>query len=220
MYSRYERFWHWAQAAAVVMLLLTGVEIHWPQVGVFGYSAAVKIHRVVGVVLAVNALSSLIYHLLTGRIRQFVPRRRGLVGRLTAQVRFYLAGIFRGEPHPIPKTPRNKLNPLQQIGYMGLLNLLLPVLTVSGLLLLLAPQLPGVIGAVGGLGLPAKIHTLGAWLMVSFFVVHIYLTTTGHSPTALTRAMVTGWEETPAPDPLEETASAPAENDVPPEEES
>jgi thiosulfate reductase cytochrome b subunit len=28
-----------------------------------------------------------------------------------------------------------------------------------------------------------------------FFIVHVYLTTTGHTPTAHIKAMVTGWEE-------------------------
>jgi thiosulfate reductase cytochrome b subunit len=31
--------------------------------------------------------------------------------------------------------------------------------------------------------------------MLSFFVVHVYFATTGHTPTAYIKAMITGWEE-------------------------
>ena len=38
-------------------------------------------------------------------------------------------------------------------------------------------------------------HTLGAFLMISFLVTHIYMTTTGHSPLSNIKAMLTGYEE-------------------------
>jgi thiosulfate reductase cytochrome b subunit len=38
-------------------------------------------------------------------------------------------------------------------------------------------------------------HTAGAFLMLTFFIVHVYLTTTGHTLTAHIKAMVTGWED-------------------------
>jgi Ni,Fe-hydrogenase I cytochrome b subunit len=41
----------------------------------------------------------------------------------------------------------------------------------------------------------AAIHSLGSWLFVAFVIMHVYLTTTGHTPSTHIRAMVTGWEE-------------------------
>ncbi len=38
-------------------------------------------------------------------------------------------------------------------------------------------------------------HTIGAFLMLAFLVSHLYLATTGHTPTAHIKAMITGWEE-------------------------
>jgi hypothetical protein len=32
-------------------------------------------------------------------------------------------------------------------------------------------------------------------MMLTFFIVHVYLTTTGHTLTAHIKAMVTGWED-------------------------
>jgi cytochrome b subunit of formate dehydrogenase len=41
----------------------------------------------------------------------------------------------------------------------------------------------------------AVIHTLGAFCIVAFVIVHLYLMTTGRTITSNFQAMVTGWEE-------------------------
>jgi Ni,Fe-hydrogenase I cytochrome b subunit len=38
-------------------------------------------------------------------------------------------------------------------------------------------------------------HTLGAILLMIFLVVHVYMTTTGATPTSNIKAMITGYEE-------------------------
>jgi len=41
----------------------------------------------------------------------------------------------------------------------------------------------------------ALVHTLVAWTFATFIVMHIYLTTTGHTPTAGIKSMIVGWDE-------------------------
>jgi hypothetical protein len=41
----------------------------------------------------------------------------------------------------------------------------------------------------------ARVHTAGAFAILSFLVVHVYMTTTGHTIFAHIRAMITGWEQ-------------------------
>jgi cytochrome b subunit of formate dehydrogenase len=41
----------------------------------------------------------------------------------------------------------------------------------------------------------ATLHLVGAYMMLIFFIVHVYLATAGHTPTAHIKAMITGWEE-------------------------
>ena len=41
----------------------------------------------------------------------------------------------------------------------------------------------------------ALVHTAGAFAILSFIVVHVYMTTTGHTIFAHVRAMITGWEQ-------------------------
>ena len=38
-------------------------------------------------------------------------------------------------------------------------------------------------------------HTAGAFLLMVFLVVHVYMTTTGHTPSSNIKAMITGYEE-------------------------
>ena len=41
----------------------------------------------------------------------------------------------------------------------------------------------------------ALFHTVGAFMTLLFLIAHVYLTTTGHTPTSHIKAMITGWEE-------------------------
>ena len=48
------------------------------------------------------------------------------------------------------------------------------------------------------------LHTLGAFAILTFLVVHLYMTTTGHSIFAHIKAMITGWEEVEKGEAVEE----------------
>jgi len=50
---------------------------------------------------------------------------------------------------------------------------------------------------LGGLGFLVPFHSLLAWLFAAFLILHIYLTTTGHTPLASIKAMISGWEKVP-----------------------
>ena len=41
----------------------------------------------------------------------------------------------------------------------------------------------------------AHLHTLLAYMLIGFVIMHVYMTTTGHTLTSNIKAMVTGWEE-------------------------
>ena len=196
MYSTYERFWHWLQALAILGLLLTGLAIHLPDLLAGArFPAMVRVHDVLGFVLLANAVFAAFYHLASGEIRQYLPRPRGFFSDAIAQLVYYGRGIFRHEPHPFAKSPEEKLNPLQKVTYLVILNVLLPLQLATGLLMWSGPRFPATTGWVGGLGVLAPVHALLAWLFAAFLLLHLYLTTTGHTPTASVRAMVSGWEE-------------------------
>jgi thiosulfate reductase cytochrome b subunit len=198
MYDAYERFWHWLQTITIILLLLTGLVIHRPDLfGMFSFPHMVTLHNLLAVVLVANAALALFWHLASGQIRQFIPRPRGFFDQAIVQAKFYLDGIFRGKEHPFEKTYRKKLNPLQQISYFGLLNVLLPFQIITGALMWGVQQWPGIAGMLGGLPFLAPLHTLIAWLLATFVVAHVYLTTTGATVGQDIEAMVTGWENVP-----------------------
>ncbi|RME91143.1 MAG: cytochrome B [Anaerolineae bacterium] len=205
MYTAYERFWHWLQVVAIVLLLFTGLVIHRPDLfGAFRFRYMVTMHNILAAILVANAALAFFYHVASGEIRQFIPRPRGFFDQAMLQAKYYLQGIFKGEPHPFEKTPQKKLNPLQQATYFGLLNVLLPLQVLTGALMWGAQKWPQVAEALGGLPWLAPFHSLIAWLLATFIIGHVYLTTTG--PTVLTdiKAMITGWEDVEIP--TEETA--------------
>ncbi len=197
IYKRFERFWHWAQAALVLTLAATGFEIHgtWSPLG---FGKAVQVHTIGAWALLGLWAFAIFWHFTTGEWRNYVPTTR----QLAAVARFYAVGIFRGEHHPYEKRPgESKLNPLQRVAYLGLKLLINPAIIVTGLAYLFYNDLAG-----ASLETIAVTHTAAAFAMAAFVVVHVYLTTTGHTVFAHIKAMITGWEEVE-----DRAAHAPAE---------
>jgi thiosulfate reductase cytochrome b subunit len=196
IYTAFERVWHWLQALTILLLLLTGLEIHAPgSVRLLGFGRATWVHEALALFTIANAFLALFYHLATGAIRQFFPQPRDFFSLAIAQVAYYTRGIFHGEPHPFAHGPGNKLNVLQQVTYLGVLNLVLPLQVATGILMWKAQEWATLVGRLGGLHAVATVHVLCAWLFAAFVVMHVYLTTTGRTPLAHLRAMVLGWEE-------------------------
>lgn len=204
MFSLYERLWHWTMALSILLLVLTGMEIHYAgSFTIFGLAAAVPLHNILAAIVVVNAAFSLFYHITTGEIRQFFKLSRRFLPEATVQAYYYIRGIFRGEPHPIPRSRERKLNPLQQLTYIILLNILLPYQIITGILIWGAERWVRFSDAIGGLTIVAPLHNLGSWLFLTFVVVHIYLTTTGHTVFANLKAMIGGYDEVTTEEPSE-----------------
>jgi Ni/Fe-hydrogenase b-type cytochrome subunit len=194
LYSLPERIWHWIQAAAMILLILTGFKIHYPDRFALAGSmtSAIYLHSWVGFALIVNAFLGIFYHITAKRYHHFLPEMDDFTGAAVRQARYYLYGIFRGEAHPLETDPLRKLNPLQKLTYLALLNILLPFQIVTGVLMWGADRWPQLFDRMGGLWLLGPAHTLGAWLFLTFLIGHIYLATMGSTPLALLRAIITG----------------------------
>jgi thiosulfate reductase cytochrome b subunit len=155
----------------------------------------VSLHNVLAAILVINAALSLFYHLATERMREYIPRPYGFFDDAIRQARYYVSGIFKGEPHPFEKRPDDRMNPIQKLTYFGILNVLLPLQILTGALMWGVQEWPEIAGAFGGLPFLAPFHSLVAWLFATFILGHVYLTTTGPTPLEAIRGMVTGYEE-------------------------
>lgn len=201
LHTLYERVWHWWQALAITLLLVTGLEVHAPgEVRLLGFAGAVTAHNVLAVLLLVNGVLGLFYELTSGRIRSFLPEPRDFTTLAVRQVRYYVRGIFVNEPHPIEKTKDKRLNPLQKLTYLAILNLLLPLQVVTGVLMWGGQRWPELVASIGGLEPLALVHTVAAWLFGAFILMHAYLTTTaGPRWRSGVVGMITGYEEVEHP---------------------
>jgi thiosulfate reductase cytochrome b subunit len=191
LYKRFERFWHWSQAALIVTMMLSGFEVHGSYT-LFGFGEAVRIHTLAAWSLLTLWAFTIVWQFTTGEWRQYLPTLR----RVDAMVKYYVTGIFSDAPHPFRKTTAHKHNPLQRLAYLGFLAVMSPVIWGSGLLYLFHAQWPA-FGLDRHLSLEwvAFVHTAGAFMILVFFIAHVYMTTTGHTPFAHIRSMITGWEE-------------------------
>ena len=206
IYKRYERFWHWSQAALIIVLMLTGFEIH----GVYslmGFEDAVDLHTLTAWTLVVIWVFTIFWQFTTGEWRQYIPSLKNV----TAMALYYTVGIFKEMPHPFRKTVVQKHNPLQRLAYLALLAFISPMIWGSGLLYLFYADWARLgLDQYLSLEIVALVHTLGAFMITAFFFIHVYLTTTGHTVFAHIKAMITGWED------VDEDSAAPAVRAKPP----
>ena len=188
LYKKFERFWHWGQTVLILALIFTGFEIH-GTTNYIGFEQAVIIHDVAAWAFLVLIVFAIFWHLTTNEFRQYVPT----IKNLKAQVNYYLMGIFANAPHPTKKRTLSKLNPLQRITYFALKIVLIPVMVITGIFYMYF-NYPDVGIEMANLETIALIHTIGAYLILTFLIVHLYLITTGHTLTSNLNAMVTGWD--------------------------
>jgi len=188
IYKGYERFWHWSQALLIFFLALTGLEIHGTY-KIFGFENVVTWHNIAAWAFLVLIVFTVFWHFVTGEWKQYIPTTKFL----KAQFSYYISGIFKGAPHPTHKTIYNKFNPLQRFIYLGLKLLVIPVMILTGFVYMfyLYPNNPI---QLRGLTTIATLHTMGAFLLLTFVIAHVYLTTTGEKPFVSIKAMLTGWE--------------------------
>ncbi len=199
LYTRYERFWHWLQMVLIVSLLASGFEIH-DSLSWLGFHKAVSIHNFVGLSWLILFAFFVFWIFTTGEWRQYSPTTR----KMLEVIFYYSYGIFKGQPHPVPKRKDAKHNPLQRLTYLSLAAFLLPLQMISGFLYWSYNHWADWGLDFLSLKAVAVVHTAGAFAILIFLVIHVYMTTTGHSLTAHIKAMITGWEDVEAELPIED----------------
>lgn len=194
------RIWHWINALGFVLLIITGAQIRFAeQLGLMSFKTAVQIHSWTGFILLANYFIWLIYYLFTGKLfKIYIPpfwRPVDFIKRSIRQAKYYGYGIMVGDKNPHHATPDNKFNPMQQLAYLSIMVILIPVQILTGLMLWDPELFSGLISLIGGIQIATLIHT-ALWVFFSaFIIVHFYLASLGHTPSAHFVAMITGYEE-------------------------
>ncbi len=190
VFSRFERFWHWTQVVLIFSLLFSGFGVHGYH-HLLDFEGMVWMHVIAAVSLIVLWVFAIFWHLTTGNWRHYIPTTKGLF----TVARYYAYGIFKGEDHPYRKRFWHKHNPLQALSYLGLKLVLFPAIWLTGLAYLSYGFWSD--GPLSNTSLEwiALIHTLVAFVIAAFIIIHVYLLTTGHSFVAHVKPMVTGYDD-------------------------
>jgi len=191
-----DRFWHWVNAAGILLLILSGFSIHFSKYlgGFIAFNTAVKIHNLVSLIVVFDWGLWLFYNVLSKRIAYYIPNHDDLPSGMLKQTRYYLHGIFRKTKPPFPTRPSRKFNPLQKWTYIGVMFVLMPFEIITGLYMLLL--IKGWSSFVdSNVKLISIFHTIGAFGTTVFLIGHIYLATTGEKPYSHFLMMITGYHE-------------------------
>ncbi len=190
-----ERIWHLIHAAVVLLLILSGTQIHWPDgIKIFSsFKQAVSIHNTIGLIAVADFLLWFWYNLLSKRITHYLFVPGDLRHGVPAQARYYTVGIFKGETKPFRPAPENRFNPLQKLTYFVVMFVLVPLLLASGILFMYPMAFSGLMELFGGLKVVAGFHILLAFTLVSFLIIHLYLATIGAAVLDQYKSIITGW---------------------------
>jgi thiosulfate reductase cytochrome b subunit len=121
--------------------------------------------------------------------------KQGFFKAFYQQARYYLFGIFRGDPHPFPVNAERKFNPIQQITYNVIQHAITPVTFVTGWALLYPETIILNVFGYSGIMLTSLLHVAAGFLISVFLVIHLYFITVGHSVTSNLKSMITGYHE-------------------------
>jgi thiosulfate reductase cytochrome b subunit len=194
MYPVWLRVWHWSNAILIVVLAYTGVRMHFGQRrgAIMSFETAFNVHNLAGSLLVIVGVLYFVGNLIGRNQRQYLSKPRDGFRGVLRQARWYLFGIFKGEPHPYHASPEHKFNPLQHLTYTGVMYVMYPLLLLSGVALLFPDVLPrGVLGHPG-VWWVAAIHWILAAAAILFLVGHLYLGSTGDKVRDLYAAMLDG----------------------------
>jgi thiosulfate reductase cytochrome b subunit len=194
MYPVWLRVWHWSNAILFVVLAYTGVRLHFGQRrgSILSFETAFDVHNLAGSLLVVAGVLFFVGNVLGRNQRQYLSRPRDGFRGILRQLRWYLIGIFKGEPHPYHVAPEHKFNPLQHLTYVGVMYVIYPLLLLSGVALLFPGFLPRDVLGHPGAWWTAAIHWILAAAGILFLAGHFYLGSIGDKVSDLYAAMLDG----------------------------
>lgn len=192
------RIWHWTNAFGFILLIVTGLQIRYVGlINLMQFKTAVVAHNWIGFVLIANFFVWLIFYLSTDKIKVYHPELnpKKYFRDSFRQLQFYGYGVFRGDPNPHHVSMYHKFNPMQSMAYQIIMMLLVPLQIFTGLLLWNVTQFSSLVDMFGGVRVVDTAHVVLFIIFTGFIMVHPYLASLGHTPTAHFKAMITGYEE-------------------------
>jgi thiosulfate reductase cytochrome b subunit len=195
-YPVWLRIWHGFNALGILILIITGISLHWSgDSQLIYFKTSVVLHNIAGIVVSVSYLLFFLGNLLTPNGLQYQVKMKGLGKRLMKQGRYYLVGMFKNEDPPFPLSQKRKFNPLQKYSYIAVMYLFVPLLVISGLALMFPEMIIERVYHVSGIFLTAILHSVLGFLVSIFLIIHLYVASIGKNPLKNFKSIITGWHE-------------------------
>jgi len=197
LYPVWIRIWHVINALMFILLVLTGISLHYSSSGfnLIGFEASVGIHNACALIITFNYGVFVIGNMLTKNGKYYRKWRKNLVPKLWKQFAFYAVGIFKREQHPFPITKKQKFNPLQKVAYVFAMYLGMPLLIFSGIALMVPDLIAYKVFNVSGMIFYDVLHIVVGFVLSIFLLIHLYTCTLGDKPGTLFKSMVNGYHE-------------------------
>lgn len=197
LYPKWIRAWHVLNAILFIILVITGIGIHYTDKesveSIAGSAKNIRWHNISSVILIINYIVFIIGNILTANGKHYRIKFKNFWTGLVKQLKYYSLGMFRGERNPFQATEEQKFNPLQRLTYVLIMYVAVPLLIISGLGMftpeLLTPRIFGISGVVFN----KVVHITMGFILSIFIIVHIYTCTLGSNPTSLLRGILTGY---------------------------
>lgn len=190
------RIWHWINAAIVIVLIITGIQLRSPSITIFSsYRDVVLIHKYFGYAMVFSFIFWFFYYLITGGFKKHYLLRIRDIKAIPEQIKYYSYNIFKGGKNPHTPSKDNKFNPMQKIAYSTIMFIVTPVIAFTGILFSDILYFFDWIDALGGLRVLDAIHTASAYIFVFYLIIHLYMSTLGNRVYSHIKSMITGYEE-------------------------
>ncbi len=192
------RIWHWANAAAVIILLVTGIQLRLAGIASLRpHDASLLVHRYAGWAMVGLWALWLAYGLARRNLNGNYRLGRGDFKGMVEQAKFYTFHIFKGERNPFRPSPEEKFNSLQKLAYGAVMFFFVPLLAVTGLPLSDALFFRKHLLLWNGAGIFNALHVAAAYVFLFYLIIHFYMATLGRTAFSHIKAMITGYEEEP-----------------------
>lgn len=197
LYPVWIRLWHVTNALMFLILIITGISLHYAQMGngPISFKLSVRLHNISAIILTINYGIFVLGNMFTGNGVYYRKWRKNIWPKLWKQAHFYAIGIFKGDPHPFPVTKKQKFNPLQKITYVFVMYFGMPLLIISGILLMFPERISTNIFGISGLLFYDTLHIIVGFVLSVFLIIHVYLCTLGDKPGTLFKSMINGYHE-------------------------
>lgn len=189
------RLWHGLNALLILALIATGISMYYvePNRVLINFSWAVKIHNISGVILSFSYLFFFVANITSGNRKYYKMPLKGIGTRLMKQAKYYAIGMFKGEKKPYPITEERKFNPLQKLFYVLIMYIGVPLVIVSGWGLLFPESVIKAMFGVSGILITVIVHVAMGFFISLFLVIHIYVSTIGHTRSANFKSIINGY---------------------------